>query len=166
MYSMSQNGPDAYLRTKVMTAKPAELRLMLLDGAIRFTEQARRGYESKDFESAYEGTTKAQAILLELMNALRPDQAPELCQRLSALYTFLYRKLVESSLAKDLAGFDEVMKLLRFERETWALCLEELSHETRAASAMKELPKLTGSSAHAVGASSASDSTQRVSFRG
>ena len=76
MYSMSQNGPDAYLRTKVMTAKPAELRLMLIDGAIRFTEQAKRGYETKDFEAAYNGTTRAQAILLELVASLRHDLAP------------------------------------------------------------------------------------------
>ncbi len=166
MATTTSNGSQAYLRTKVMTASPAELRLMLFDGAIRFTEQARRGYESKDFELAFEGTTKAQAILLELMNALRPDQAPELCDRLGALYTFLYRKLVESSLSKDLAGFDEVLKLLRFERETWALCLEELSHENRAASSMQELPKVTAHSAVAHGNSSAIDSTQRVSFRG
>ena len=59
------HGPQAYLKTKVLTASPAELRLMLLDGAIRFSEQTRRGYESKDFESAFDGTTKAQAILLE-----------------------------------------------------------------------------------------------------
>ena len=32
--------------------------------AIRFTEQARRGYEARDFEVAFDGTTKAQAILI------------------------------------------------------------------------------------------------------
>ena len=36
------NGSQAYLKTKVLTASPAELRLMLIDGAIRFSEQARR----------------------------------------------------------------------------------------------------------------------------
>ena len=66
-------GSQAYLRTKVMTASPAELRLMLLDGAIRFAEQAKRGYETKDYELSFEGTTKAQAIVLELLK--RPDGA-------------------------------------------------------------------------------------------
>ena len=135
-----QHGSQAYLRTKVLTASPAELRLMLIDGAIRFTEQARRGYETRDLEAAYDGTTKAQAILLELMNALRPDQAPELCARLSGLYTFLYRTLVESSMSRDPVALEEVLTLLRFERETWTMCMDELSRENRESSAMSSAP--------------------------
>ncbi len=127
----SNHGSQAYLRTKVMTASPAELRLMLLDGAIRFAEQARRGYEERDFERAFDGTTKAQNILLELTNSLRHDQAPELCERLAALYTYLYRSLVEASMTRDTAQIDEVVRLLRFERETWQLCLDKLAAENR-----------------------------------
>ena len=134
------NATQAYLRTKVMTASPAELRLMLFDGAIRFTEQARRGYEARDFEVAFDGTTKAQAILRELINALRPAQAPELCERLTALYTYIYKQLVQASSTRELAPLDEVLKLLRFERETWSMCIDELSRENRDASRMQELP--------------------------
>lgn len=131
MAATNSTGAQAYLRTKVMTASPAELRLMLLDGAIRFTEQARRGYETRDFEMSYEGTTKAQAILMELLNALRPSQAPELCQRLSALYTYLYNQLVIASTTRDTASVDEVLKLLRYERETWSMCIGQLGRGDR-----------------------------------
>lgn len=137
---MSQNGSDAYLRTKVMTAKPAELRLMLIDGAIRFTEQAKRGYESKDFESAYNGTTRAQAILLELVASLRHDIAPDLCKNVAAVYTFMYTTLVRGSMEKDLSAFDDVLRILRYERETWLLCMDALSRENHAASALQETP--------------------------
>ena len=136
------HGSQAYLKTKVLTASPAELRLMLIDGAIRFSEQAKRGYESKDFESAFEGTTKAQAILLELINALRPDQAPDLCKRLSALYTFLYTSLVQASTTRDVALVDEVIQLLRFERETWVLCMDEMTRENRSAAGMTSIPSV------------------------
>lgn len=142
MYSMSQNGPDAYLRTKVMTAKPAELRLMLIDGAIRFTEQARRGYETKDFEAAYNGTTRAQAILLELVASLRHDLAPELCKNVAAVYTFMYTTLVKGSMEKNLAAFDDVLRILRYERETWILCMDALSRENHSASALQETPRV------------------------
>jgi len=118
---------QAYLKTKVMTASPAELRLMLIDGAIRFAEQAKRGYEERDFEVAFEGTTKAQNIILELMNSLRPEQSPELCARLSALYTYMYKSLVEASTTRETARVDEVVALLRFERETWQMCLKSLT---------------------------------------
>lgn len=133
MSANANHGSQAYLKTRVMTASPAELRLMLIDGAIRFAEQARRGYEERDFERAFEGTTKAQNILLELTNSLRHDQAPELCERLAALYTFLYRSLVDASMTRDMALVDEVVRLLRFERETWQLCIEKLAVENRAA---------------------------------
>lgn len=145
------NGPQAYLRTKVMTASPAELRLMLFDGAIRFAEQARRGYADKNYEAAYEGTTKAQAILMELMNALRPDQAPELCKKLSALYTFLYSSLVQASSTRDPALVDEVIKLLRFERETWAMCIDELARENQNASGMRITPSVNPTRGASVG---------------
>lgn len=131
---------QAYLKTKVMTASPAELRLMLIDGAIRFTEQARRGYEERNFESAFDGTTKAQNILMEMMNSLRPDQSPELCARLSALYTFMYKSLVEASSTRDTRLVDEVITLLRFERETWQMCLEALARENKSAATMTAIP--------------------------
>ena len=142
MASTHNQRSQAYLKTKVLTASPAELRLMLIDGAIRFSEQARRGYEARDYEAAFDGTTKAQAIVLELINALRPDQAPELCVRLSGLYTFLYTSLVQASSTHDLALLDEVLKLLRFERETWVLCMGELARENRSAAEMTEVPSV------------------------
>ena len=142
MSSLKQHGSQAYLENKVRTASPAELRLMLLDGAIRFSERAKRGYEERDFEAAFDGTTKAQAIVLELINALRPDQAPDLCKRLSSLYTFLYTSLVQASTTRDVALVDEVIKLLRFERETWVMCMDEMSRENRSAAEMSSIPSV------------------------
>lgn len=147
MATPTTTAPQAYLRNKLLSASPAELRLMLIDGAIRFTTQARAGYEARDFEAAYEGTTKAQAILMELMNALRPEQAPELCARLSSLYTFMYSNLVKASSTRDLALVDQVLELLRFERETWELCMGELAKENRAASAMRTVPTVAPTAA-------------------
>ncbi len=142
------SGSQAYLRTKVLTASPAELRLMLIDGAIRFTELAKTGYERKDYEATYEGTTKAQAILLELVNSLRPDQSPALCESLSALYTYMYQRLLEASVEKSSEIVAEVLKLLRFERETWVLCMDELARENHAASGVTEIPRTAAPSSH------------------
>lgn len=115
---------QAYLRTKVLTASPVELRLLLLDGAIRFATQAKDGYERRDFEASYEGTSKCQAILTELMCSLRPEHDPQLCSRLSALYTFLYRRLIDAGLEKSPAIVQEVLGLLEYERETWSMLLQ------------------------------------------
>jgi len=74
------------------------------------------------------------------MNSLRPEQAPDLCARLSALYTFMYKSLVEASSTRETKLVDEVIALLRFERETWQMCLESLARENKSATGMTNLP--------------------------
>ena len=116
-----------------MTASPAELRLLLLDGALRFAEQAREGLEAKNFEQAYEGSRQCRAILAELTSGLRPDVDRELCDRLSGLYTFLYTSLVDAMSERDPNGLRKVVELLAYERETWSLMLVKLADENVAA---------------------------------
>ena len=130
---MTATTPNAYLKTKVMTASPAELRLMLFDGAIRFAEQARCGLERKDYEACYVGATRCQAILLELINSLKPEHDPELCERLASLYTFLYMQMVKATTERNAALVDEVLGLLRFERETWTMLMQRLADEGKSA---------------------------------
>ena len=128
-----QSHANAYLRTKVMTASPEELRLMLIEGAIRFTRVGREGLVNKDYERVYEGFTRAKDILMELINALRPEIDPELCKRLSALYTYMYRRLMEASLEKCPAFADEVIDLLEYERETWVMLMDKVAKERASA---------------------------------
>ena len=124
---------NPYLRTKVMTASPEELRLMLLDGAIKFAHQARAGLLAKDHEAAYTGFDRCRAIILELMNSVRTEVNPELCQRVSSLYTFMYSELVTANLEKDASKLDRVIELLDFERQTWVMLMERLAEERAAA---------------------------------
>ena len=103
---------------------------MLLDGALKFLEQGKAGLESKNYEQSYNGITRCQAILMELINGLRPEQEPELCQRLSALYTFMYTRLMTASTDLDPGIAEEVLELLRYERETWTMLMEKLAEES------------------------------------
>jgi flagellar secretion chaperone FliS len=137
---MPKSSAKTYFKTKVMTASPSELRTMLLDGAIRFAELAQCGVEKQDFESVYTGITRCQAILMELINGLRPEHDAELCQRLSALYTYMYTRLIRASSEKNAAIIGEVIDLLRYERETWDLVQAKLSAENAAASSMRDTP--------------------------
>jgi len=124
---MSVAPSQAYLRTKVLTASPAELRLLLLDGALRFAETAKRGYEEQNYDLSYEGTSKCQAILTELMCSLRPERDPDLCNKLSALYTYMYKRLIEASIGRSTAIVDEVISLLQYDRATWVLLMADLA---------------------------------------
>ncbi|MHC5024788.1 MAG: flagellar export chaperone FliS [Planctomycetota bacterium] len=131
---------STYLRTQVMTASPPQLRLMLLDGAIKFAEQARDGLERKQYDDAFNGLTRCRDIVTELINSLRPEQDPDLCNKLSALYTYLYTRLVEAGSEKNVEPVDEVLGLLHYERETWSMLLEKLAAENGAASGLTETP--------------------------
>ena len=122
---MSQASFNAYLRTQVMTAGPLQLRLLLYDGALRFCRNARKALESSDFEQNYYNLNKAQNIVIELSNSLQYDQAPELCDRLAALYNYCYRRLVDANLERDPEIIDEVIELISYERETWRLLMEQ-----------------------------------------
>ncbi|MHC4990283.1 MAG: flagellar export chaperone FliS [Planctomycetota bacterium] len=127
--SNAEANTKAYLRTKVMTAGPAELRMMLFDGALRFAEKGRAGLAEQDFEAAYEGISRCQQIILELINGLQPDQDPALCERLSGLYTFLYTRLIDASRERSAEIVEEVIKLLEYERQTWSMLLDKLAQE-------------------------------------
>lgn len=118
-----------------MTATPEQLQIMLYDGAIRFIELARIGIEKKNYEQLFINITKAQKIVTELLGALKPQVYPELCDRLGAVYRYVYRRLVEGSKDKNVECFDEALKLLRFQRETWAMVLDQAGKEKAAKAA-------------------------------
>ncbi len=120
---------NPYFRTKVLTASREELRLLLIDGSIRFMQSGREALAGRNWEKVFENFTNAKAILMELINTLDHSAAPELCGRLSGLYTYMYTRLTEGSLEKDLAKVDEVIELMQYERETWVLLMEKLSSE-------------------------------------
>jgi flagellar protein FliS len=136
-----QKNPQAaaqYLKTRVMTATPEQLQLMLYDGAIRFCEQGRLGLEKKNYEQVFINFTKAQKIITEMMSALKPDVYPELCAKMIAVYKYVYKRLIEASNQHKIEAVVEAMELLRFQRETWAMLLEKVGKE-KAGQAVKTM---------------------------
>jgi flagellar secretion chaperone FliS len=112
---------NAYLRTKVMSASPEELRLMLLEGAIKFAQQGREGLLHKNYEQSFTGLSSCRDIVFELMTTIRAEINPELAANIKGLYTFIYTQLIEGSHEKDVAKVDKAIELLEYERETWVL---------------------------------------------
>ena len=117
---------NPYLKTKIMTASPQELRLMLYDGAIKFCHQAKIALGDKDFESSYNALMRAQKIVLELSTSLNHNVAPELCDKLGALYTYIYRLLVDANIERQVKPIDEALELLKYERQTWQMLMDKV----------------------------------------
>lgn len=111
--------------------------MMLFDGALRFCEQGRLALEKKDFEHSHQALTSAQAIVNQLICALKPEVMPDLCNKLKGLYAFAYRRLVDANLTHKLQSLDEAIKVLKYQRQTWALLMDQLSKTKAAAAASK-----------------------------
>jgi flagellar protein FliS len=126
---MSQKPVNPYLKTKIMTASPEQLRLMLYDGALKFCRQAKVALDDKNYEDSYSNLMRAQKIVLELSTSLNHDADPQLCQRLSALYTYVYRLLVDANMKRETGIVDEAIKLVEYERETWQMLMKKLAGE-------------------------------------
>src|SRR5215510_5188733 len=106
---MSNQVAHNYLRTKVLTATPEQLQLMLYDGAIRFSEQAKAALVKNDYEGCYNGVSRAQKIIAELSSSLKHDVSPDLCAKLAGLYNFVYRKLIEANIEHNVEALDEAL---------------------------------------------------------
>lgn len=141
----TQPAPGAYLRTKVLTASPQELRLMLYEGAVKFCRQARHAVAKSDFEGMYHAIVRAQNIVLELSTSLNHDADGELCRRLAALYNYIYLRLVDANMERDPAAIDEAIRLLDFQRETWTMALRKLEDEKAAPPAHPGSPAVLAS---------------------
>jgi len=121
-----------YLKTQVMTASPEMLQLMLWDGAIRFAEQGKDAIVRKDIEGSYKALLRAQRIVMELNTSLRHNVNPELCGKMSALYNFMYRRLVEANVQKEVRLVDEALEIMRHQRETWSMLMSQLARDRAA----------------------------------
>lgn len=120
---------NEYLKTKVLTASPEELQLMLYDGAIRFGEQARIAIENKEIENSYNLIVRAENIILELTNSMKDEIAPETCANMRRLYIYCYEQLIEANVKKTIEPLENALKVLRHLRETWVLLMEKIIEE-------------------------------------
>jgi flagellar protein FliS len=118
-----------YLKTKVMTASPEMLTLMLWDGAIRFAEQGKEAITKKEIEGSYKSLVRSQRIIMELLAGLKHSVNPDLCGKLAALYNFIYLRLVDANIKKDAKLVDDALEIMRHQRETWVMLMDKLAKE-------------------------------------
>ena len=110
-------GYSAYQNNKIMTASPAELTLMLYEGAIKFCNIAIMGVEQKDIQKAHDNITKVERIIEEFRSTL--DFKYPVAKDFDEVYKYLYDRLVQANMKKDKEILEEVLKHLRTMRDTW-----------------------------------------------
>ena len=92
-------GYAAYANNKVMTASPAELTLMLYDGAIKFCNIAIRAIEEGDVEKAHNNIVKVENIIDEFRATLNHKYA--VAEDFENVYVYLRERLSLANMKKD-----------------------------------------------------------------
>lgn len=106
-----------YQQSSIQTATPAQLIIMLYEGAIRFTKAGIEGIHQRNYETTNNNLTKAQAIVNELIASLNFDY--EISHDLVLIYEYMLHQLIQSNLKKDANLAEEVLAHLKDLSETW-----------------------------------------------
>ena len=112
-----QNGYSQYSNSKVMTASPAQLTLMLYEGAIKFCNIAIVAIEEKDVMKAHNNIRKVENIITEFRATLNFKYP--VANDFEKVYAYIYDRLVEANIRKDKEILEEVLGHLRTMRDTW-----------------------------------------------
>lgn len=111
------NAYSQYNNNKVLTASPAELTLMLYEGAIKFCNIAETAVEQNDVQKAHTNIIKVQHIIDYLRQTL--DMKYPVAQDFERIYEYLSKRLREANMKKDVVILKEVNEHLHSVRDTW-----------------------------------------------
>jgi flagellar secretion chaperone FliS len=123
---MNANPLTAYRETRVKTASPAQLVVMLYDEAVKQCDIAlgfMRGDLKKhpqDIEKVNKALGKVQDIVTELMAGLDFDAGGEIADNLFALYVWFGRQILDANITKDVDMVSAVRNMLDELRGAWA----------------------------------------------
>lgn len=110
-------GYQQYEKNKILTASPAELTLMLYEGAIKFANIAVMAIEKGEIEKAHNNIRKVERIIEEFQATL--NHKYPVARDFDEVYAYLRRRLVEANMKKDKEIMEEVLRHLRTMRDTW-----------------------------------------------
>ncbi|MBD2863643.1 MULTISPECIES: flagellar export chaperone FliS [Paenibacillus] len=114
---MIQSQPNKYLENSIQTASPAQLLVMLCDGAIRFCKLSIEDIRKNDITAAHNHIFKVQDIISEFVITL--DQSLPIAKDLLRLYDYLIYRLIQANTKKEIEPLEEVLGYLQEFKETW-----------------------------------------------
>ena len=126
---VKRNPYAAYANNKIMMASPAELTLMLYDGAIKFVNIAMDAIDQKDIEKAHDNIRKADLIIEEFQITL--NHKYEVAKDFDQVYKYIRERLLWANVKKDKAILEEVQEHLHTMRDTWKEVMKKTNNGQR-----------------------------------
>jgi len=128
----NQAAADAYLESRVLTAAPYQLHLLVVEAALRHSRKALEALEQKDFEVSYFALTKARECVDELVFGLNDEPIPDLSEGMKQLFLYIHRCLRMADLTHEPKHVADGIKILEMHRDNWMLAIERAAQERAA----------------------------------
>ncbi len=106
-----------YNKNKIMTASPAELTLLLYEGAIKFCNIAIVALEQGDLEKVHVNIKRVEDIIMEFQSTL--NRKYPVAEDFDRIYTYIYDLLIEANIKKDREILERALVELRGMRDVW-----------------------------------------------
>ena len=117
---MWNNGHDAYLESRVLSADPVELVNMLYKACTAAVREARHHLAEGRIAERSREINKAYEILVELGSSLDHGRGGDISQRLALLYDYMQRRLLDANMQQSDPPLIEVLGLLSTLSEGWS----------------------------------------------
>ncbi len=88
------NAYRAYTNVNAATASPQRIMMMLFENALANIRTARAAFDRRDYTTGISAGEKATNIVMGLRSTLKAEVAPELCDQLDAVYSFVVGRLI------------------------------------------------------------------------
>lgn len=111
------NAYKKYQTNNILTASPAQLTLMLYDGAIKFGNLAKIAMENKEIENAHINIIKIQNIIEELICSL--NHSYPVSKDFEIIYKNISNLLLKANISKNPDDMELVLIELREIRNIW-----------------------------------------------
>jgi flagellar protein FliS len=121
--AINQQAYAQYNNNKVLTASPAELTLLLYEGAIKFCNIAIIGVEQNDVQKTHDNLRKAQAIIEELRSTL--NHKYPVAKDFEEVYKYIYNLLVTANVTKKTEDIEAALVEIRGMRDTWKQVMQK-----------------------------------------
>ena len=134
---MAQKNPYAtYANNKIASATPAELTLMLYEGAIKFCNLAKIDIEKKEYGDSIGHIQRARNIIVELQSTL--DFKYPIAKDFDNVYRYIFSLMADVNRDHDLETLEELLNELRELRDIWKQVMKNAKAPARPGSDSEE----------------------------
>jgi len=122
---------NIYLENLVKTASPAKLVEILYEKFLELVTSSKKDIENNDFLSANEKIKKAQDIITELNISLDLEKGGEIAKNLRALYNYIFKRLIDANVEKNVKILDEVIELVTGLLDAWREAMKKAKNSVK-----------------------------------